>query len=112
MNKLSLWMNNLDAPATSMATQYAMALSELRNNPSPETADARFEALPVSRGAFYGSQILLRMQEAILSTVKELNQANNLSKVYHIAVLRQATDLEGDGETSEIYVSIRAYVMY
>ncbi|VFR13190.1 hypothetical protein SPFM12_00160 [Salmonella phage SPFM12] len=96
MNKLSLWMNNLDVPAALLATQYAMALSELRNNPSPENFDARFEALPVSRGAFYGSQSELRMQEAILSTVKELNQANKMSKVYHIAVLRQATDLEGD----------------
>ncbi|VFR11791.1 hypothetical protein SPFM8_00159 [Salmonella phage SPFM8] len=94
MNKLSLWMNNLDVPSQILATQYAMALSELRNNPRANNFDARFEALPVSRGAFYGGDGELRMQEAILSTVKELNQALKMSKVYHIAVLRQATDLE------------------
>ncbi|VFR12091.1 hypothetical protein SPFM9_00162 [Salmonella phage SPFM9] len=51
-------MNNLDVPAASTVSGYAMALSELRNNPSPETAAKMIEALPVSRGAFYGSQIL------------------------------------------------------
>ncbi|VFR14807.1 hypothetical protein SPFM20_00159 [Salmonella phage SPFM20] len=71
MNKLSLWMNNLFYGSQILATQYAMALSELRKLNQANNFDARFEALPVSRGADLEGDGELRMQEAILSTVKE-----------------------------------------
>ncbi|VFR12504.1 hypothetical protein SPFM10_00160 [Salmonella phage SPFM10] len=105
-------MNNLDVPAASTVSGLGVALSELRNNPSPETAAKMNKLLPVSRGAFYGSQILATQYAIILSTVKELNQANNFDARFEAAVLRQATDLEGDGELRMQEASIRAYVMY
>ncbi|VFR11286.1 hypothetical protein SPFM7_00155 [Salmonella phage SPFM7] len=68
MNKLSLWMRGAFYGSQILATQYAMALSEVKELNQANNFDARFEALPVSQATDLEGDGELRMQEAILST--------------------------------------------